>query len=141
MMTVEYATVASLFFIAYESLVTLALVIQMLFLAAEVFVELVLYKALGLPFKGKYESKIAGCINISCFHIPMSVFRLVTLMPNYVHVVNSAIVAGESYKTWDEYPNIETSFKRNWRSTAAIGSTIGVAGIPSILTGLLIASM
>lgn len=139
LLLVEYTFVALIFWLSYHTLVTFATVFEVFFLVIEILTECVLYKALGLPFRGKFEKKIVG-IDVSGCRLRSSLFKMVTMAPNYLHVVQCALIAGRSYKTWETY-DLQSVFEKNWVYWGAVGRSIGDLGLPKILTSFLVVSM
>lgn len=65
-------------------------------------------------------------------------FEFVTQMPNYIHVQQSAVVAGSALTTWSNSMQVE--FARRWNLVPVVGGWIAPLGIPGVLSGLLIVS-
>lgn len=131
MVLVEYCVVLVTYCLAYNALVVLANAFQCFFVLAALFVEVGCYAALGHPFKGK----CAKC------NIPKSIFLLISLAPNYIHVISSSLVAGGSYDLWRKVAHVAADFANNWSIVPWIGKAVGELGIPIILSWTLFASM
>merc|ERR1719386_556535 len=68
-------------------------------------------------FSGEVQS-ILG-IPVSCLRCPRWLFEFVSQVPNYIHVHQTAVVAGASWATWS--PEMQAEFFRRWDVVPGIG--------------------
>merc|ERR1712087_247688 len=77
-------------------------------------------------------------------NIPQWKYHFVTLCPNYIHVLATAVTAGGSWTDWyaktDDAAHFRVAFLKHWEYIPLVGPLIGNMGIPGLLTGLLVES-
>merc|ERR1719362_1867006 len=141
----EYASAPAFYFLGKGGFFVTASVFQVAFMAASscfqwwVFMD---HRRQGslvrMPerFQGHVET-IMG-VPVSCLKIPRWAFQFVAQMPNYIHVQQTAVVAGSAWATWT--PLLAQEFSRRWQVVPLIGEEAGALGLPGLLTTALIVS-
>lgn len=145
----EYVSLPVFYWLGLEHRLHTAMMLQGLFLTTSCFLQYKVYTAgvhLAAPVKLQlvYRSrsncgtldKLPGGVPIVWLGMKKWVFSFITAAPNYIHVLSTAVAVGASWRTWDA---LKDSFAARWSYVIwPIGSVVAWAGLPGILTALLV---
>lgn len=140
MQVIEYSVSCVLFILAFRGLIRSYLSISISFLLFEVTTEYAIYIHTGSAFGADIVKEIAG-FPVYRFRIPAWIYQLLSLAPNYIHVITTATVAGSSWSADAWTCQDAASYFHIWSRAPLVGKAIGAAGIPLGLTIMLAVSM
>lgn len=138
---VEHSCVAVFYFMGWQNLVYPAMALQTVFFSVAAIVDYKIYKKIGSPF-GTETVKTIMLIPVSCLNIPQWSFHLLVLSPNYIHVTSTAVTSGGVWHIWEDakFQGIKRNFQKHWAYVPLVGGMLGSAGLPWVMTVLLLFS-
>jgi len=139
----EYGLVPIFYFLGKNELFKTANALQAAFVVGSNAFQYKMYMdTLAKDAEDGVSEKVRGYVQTICgipvqrLRIPCWAFELISQMPNYVHVSQTAVITAASWKAWNSELKLE--YLRRWEVVPLIGHYIGVLGVPGQLTCLLI---
>jgi len=77
-------------------------------------------------------------VKVKYLHIPRFWLELLPQVPNYIHVQQTAVIAGAASQAWS--PQLAQEFARRWNFVPFFGGTIAALGLPGCLTAAVVGS-